>query len=909
MNIKKGNITINDDTYCYYQTSESSAFETLDTSMANWRYSYYVNENYDYVGISSTSSTDIEVTIYGYENVIEEAAKIKNKNDYYAAIQMSKGTLDVQNGAFYQYFGVDSTACINAQGGTINVVHGSFSSRVPNATEYSNNSVQLRESDKNAFATDNYFDNFEWKSSSSNSIAKKGESYCILNGGNANVNIGTGQFYSSNNNIISMQGGELSISGGDFTKSLTNGLSYNNDKYLAAINMQSGTLLIENSNFNINGNSTYGIYSTVNGNNNFNITNTTFKILGDDSTGIYSSKGTVNLYADNSATVSINGNNGKGIYVTSGGAVVSNNYSYNLSGDNSYGIYSSSGAITIANGNITLSSDNNCYGIYAVSNNLITIDIDNSIIAIGCTIDKNNAPTFNTSNKSGKIAASAGVFLSSQNVQSKINLTNINIYSYELGIVSNGGAINLSEEGIIKTNKASAIAIKNGNVTFNENSNYNIISNSTTNSDYKNSYTLTLPDVNGNVEEYKNTDGIYVENGSFDSKGNLNITHAGLQNKTLSSGYSYSSLVVTSYAVRVYGGDVKIDKGTIIAKIGGGIYAGKSTEGTKGSITLGNESLKNDTLDKNTTRTDIVKVYTEGKLVGKEYDSIGDNVGGGWKSNQSITGGHAVELNGGNITIYNGIYEAQFGNGIYVNGTDNNEEENGQIDVHNGLFYGYMNAVEKNGVTLNLAGKSGPSAFYGLKVVGGSEVHIYDGFFDGGNGGAFVTGVTNISNKTIQSSKTANVYIYKGTFGAENSNLDGFNIYDDVNIVFGAYSKEEIDKMDDNNKKELFNAIKLNGKKPSGAQTDDEGASIAVNSITQNKNSTEGSLILIYYGTCRGYMYLDVNAVNSTYKTYNTCSDIVYTKCETNITSNISNKYPPIKGEVENSTVEYFTNF
>lgn len=430
--------------------------------------------------------------------------------------------------------------------------------------------------------------------------------------------------------------------------------------------------------------------------------------------------------------------------------------------------------------------------------------------------------------------------------------------------MSNGGTINLYDEGNIITNKASAIAIKNGNVTFNENSNYNIVSNSTTNSSYKNSYTLTLPSGNNNFEEYKNTDGIYVENGSLNSKGNLSITHTGLQNKTLSTGYSYSSLVVTSYAIRVYGGNVNIDKGTIIAKIGGGIYVGKIGD-SKGSITLGLASLKDETIDKNTDRADIVKVFTEGKLVGDDYDSICSYVGAGWKSHQSITGGHAVELDGGNITIYNGIYEAQFGNGIFVNGTSNANEENGNIDVYNGLFYGYMNAVGINNNAINLSGKSGPSAFYGLKVVGGSEVHIYDGFFDGGNGGAFVTGVTSISsNKYIESSKTAYVYIYKGTFGANSGNLDAFNVYDDVKIIFGAYTKEELNKNYPNNKESVISElIKLNS----------STTSIAANSITYNSNSQKNSYIYVYYGTYNGNMYYESSIIkNSPYYTYNTNS-------------------------------------
>lgn len=890
--VTKGNFTIKSDTYCYYQTSEKKDFETFDTSMADWHYSYFVNTEYEYMGTQKQNDTDIKVTIYGYEKVIEKAKKMNNPTDYYAAIQMSDGTLDVQNGSFYQYFGIDTTACVNAQGGAINVVNGSFSSRVPNASEYNKNGISTKESDKEAF-NNIYFDNFEWYNSTSSGLAKVGESFCILNGGDATVKIGKGNLYSSNNNIVSMQGGELAISGGTFTKKLTNGLNSSiNENYLAAINMQSGTLLVENSNFNVEGNKSYGIFSTVKGTDSFHIHNTNFNVTGNDSTGIYSSNGTVNISANNSATIKLDGNQCKGISVANEGAVISNNYSYEITGEKSYGIYSTSGAISIENGNIFLNSDVNCYGIYAVSDDNTSITINNSTIAIGCKIPATGGYTFNTDSKTGEVDASVGVFLSSQNTESTLDLTNINIYSYELGIVSDGGTINLNNTGKIITNKASAIAIKKGNVNFTNGSNYTISSNNTTNSDSKNAYNLNLPIHNGadlTTQKYNNVDGIYVDGGSLTVEGNLNITHTGLRNETLAKEYySYSSLVVTSYAVRVYGGDVKIDKGTIIAKIGGGIYAGKSADGTKGSITLGNESLKNVTLDKDATRIDIVKVYTKGNLVGNDvYDAIGTSVTASWQSHQSITGGHAVELNGGNITIYNGIYEAQFGNGIYVNGTNNKEEENGQIDVYNGLFYGYMNAVDiEDNSTINLSGKSGPSAFYGLKVVGGSEVHIYDGFFDGGNGGAFVTGVTNISNQTIQSSKTANVYIYKGTFGSANGNLDAFNVYDDVNIVFGAY-KAEAPEIKNNNASTIQGLITLNS----------TNASIAANSITYNSSSVKKAEIRIYYGTYNGAMYLEPRiSGTSQFYTYNTKDS----------TGKYTNSKGTIIGEQNNTTAQFY---
>lgn len=899
--VQKGDFKIEADTYCYYRTSEDTLTETTNTSMADWYYTYYINAtDYEYAGKDKMDDNDIEVTIYGYEDVISNASKKTNEAEYYAAIQMTNGNLEVQNGNFYQYFGLNKTACVNAQGGSITVNKGTFSSRVPDSNSYIKKSVNLKESDKEVSQT-SYFNNFEWHNETSKSIAKGGESYCILNGGDATVNINNGELYSSNNNIISMQGGNLTIKNGTFTKRLTNGLKSASDKInLSGINMQSGKLTIENSQFNIIGDSTYAIYSTVNGNENFKVLNTDFSIVGDSATGIYSGNGKVKLVSNSSSNIVINGKESKGIWVENNGLIETENYTYQINGEKSYGIYSTSGNITMTGGNIYLPNDNNCYGIYSIPDSKTTISINNANIIIGCkeigtgTIiinDKNYA--FNSTTKSSNCYASVGVLLSTTQEDCIINLDNANIYCYELGVVSNGGTINLYNKGNIITNKASAIAIKGGNIVFDDNSDYTITSHNTTDNSSKNTYNLKLPFL-AEGEYYNNTDGIYVESGSLTSKGNLNITHTGLQNETPSN-YIYSTLVVTSYAIRVLGGDVTISKGTITASIGGGIYVGKTND-KKGNILLGDEKLKSENLSKDDTRDDIVKVYTLGNIAGESYNGIGENISNGWKSYKSITGGHAVELDGGNITIYNGIYEAEFGNGIFVNGTDVADEENGEITVYNGIFYGKMKAVNINGTTLSTDEKSGPAAFYGLKVIGGSVVKIYDGFFDGGNGGAFVTGVTLIESRQIMKSKTANVYIYKGTFGDSNPQLDGFNVYDDVNIVFGAYTESELKEICGGilNEETIKKLITINGKS--------NGASIALNTITNSSGSTKNSNVYIYYGTYTSRLYLDPNMnYDNLYTTYNTKCDssIVYTSID----------YTTIEGEQNNGTpIWYNTN-
>ncbi len=1045
--VTKGNVTIPPDTYCYYRTSEDSAANTTDIPAADWYYKYFVNSSYSYVGTEKKNDTDIEITIYGYENIISKASGKTSPSDYLAAIQMSTGTLDIQSGSFNSYFGVDTTACVNAQGGEIQIKSGYFSSRIPNAIKYDNGKVTVKESDKASF-NESYFDNFIWGTPISTQdisgyigdLAKQGQSYCILNGGSANVNIGQGNFYSSNNNIISMQGGSLSVNSGTFTKRMINGTTEGNKE--AAIHMESGALSLSNANcyvygdqsiavnmtngtlslsnatcniqgekatavkissgeltidsssftivddksaivstsenssivnacgihssissttdfkvintdFNITGAGAVGIYSqegqvnlestannsiTINGASSKGIyvlssgsvhsTNYTYTVVGENSygikadstasginisegsmnvagttafgihseiagndkftvnnfsiimttklspsdttypsnqTGIYSANGNVQLTTNKGSTISVNGSNSRGIHTASGGSVTSDYYSYNIDGENSYGIYAEAGTVNVSNGNIYLTSNITNYGIYAASLEStvqIQIELKQTWISVGYGKDSKSTST---------MGASVGVFLSAANISSYITLTDTSIDSYELGVVSNGGNITLSNttgaSSTINTKNASAIAIRSGSVIFDSTSKYTITSSNTTQYQATNSYAITLP-VSKESElvdtNYVNTDGIYVNGGSFTSNGTLNVTHNGLQNatiqesytesylKTNSSTYNYTSLNVTSYAIRVLGGSVSITGQTdITANIGGGIYLGKATVlGTSaGSVNLGS---------KTSTEQNSITVQTLGTLVGGLYNAISVGINStSWMSYQSITGGHAIEVQAGNIIVYNGNYTAEFGNGILANG-------GGTIDIYGGTFKGFMHVTYTAEATFStvLTGKSGPSAFYGLKVTGGATVNIYDGTFDGGNGGAFITGVIGISNRTITETSTANVYIYKGTFGGENAGLDAFNVYTDANVVFGAGGSSYFGA--DADADTFKQKIVLN----SGT------SSIAVNAITNQTGGGDRShlpSVTVYYGIYKGNMYCDSTnfGTSNLYSTYN----------------------------------------
>ena len=934
--VTKGSHTIPADTYCYYRTSEDSVVSTPDPATASWYYTYYVTKDeYNYAGATITSEQleseqYIQVTIYGYEDVIQNASNITDTTKFFAAIQMQGGTLEVQEGGFYSYFGVDTTACVNASGGEIKIGEGYFSSRIPNAK--ASETVLVKEDDSKAFY-DDYFNNFIWnKDDKTGSQASAGESYCILNHGTDTVvSINKGSFYSINNNIVCMSDGKLSIGGGSFKKqyigdtpmaspvtaladktaaiymqngsldvtgtstctvngdysqgiymqngelnvsdakydingksahgiNMLNGvLSVDSSSYTVngaaarGINMANGKLRVSNSSYTVTGSNVYGIYSTVSGDDNFIVNNTSFTLNGGDTqVGIYAENGRVSLRADSSASISVSGKNSKGVQV-SGGSVISENCNYTLNGDNSYGIYaengtvkvsatssaiitmqgesskgiyvngasvtstnynyklqgaastgihSEGGTVSVSGGEITLDSNENCYGVYAATTNnssALSVTVDSAIISVG--YDSNNIKT------SGTHASSIGVFLASLNPEHAVILKGTSIYSYEVGVALSGGKLDISGEGRIETKRASAIAVNGGNLTFGETSKYTVISRNTTSTASSNVYTLTLPTLSEGVlvtQNYSNTDGIYVDGGRFDSKGNLILTHTGLYNATNYN--DYTGLVVTSYAIRVNDGDVSIVKGNITAEVGGGIHC------AGGSITMGTED---------STLSDI-KVKTNGEYASGILYAIG-KANGGWQSKYSITGGHAIELTGGDgdIIIYNGTYEADFGNGVAANGK-------GSITIHNGIFNGWMGKDSDDHA--DLVGKSGPSAFYGLKVIGGATVNIHGGTFDGGNGGAFITGIDNYTNKT---GTYANVYIYSGTFGHEGTSLlDGFNIYDMANVIFGAspegtYTSEN----------EYMNAIRIYSK----------NATIAVNELTGSEKS-KAPTVKIYYG-------------------------------------------------------------
>ncbi len=885
------NFKIPADTYCFYTTDQDDSYEVMKMTAykADWYYTYHVkHDTFEYVATPDENS--IEVTVYGYENTIENAETRADpddidapSNNFFAAIKMYGGVFDILYGDFYNYFGVNTTACVDMMGGELIIKEGNFSTRVPNASSHTHHAVDAKESDAEAFDPFDYFNDFFWGKTNFGTSdpdyefyedgirAQKGEGYGILTSGDAKITIGNGNFYSSNNNLIHMQDGTLDIGGGEFYKTITKHLGEyaHND---TAIFMHDGDLNIGNANYtiygdyarairmidgklNINGASciiqgdyAYAVYSTIPGDN-LTLTDIKFDMYARTSvgrlTGIYSTanengeSGTVAVRTSEGGEsyINIQGHGSVGVYVD-GGDVYSQGCEYTIEGNESAGIYANEGKVKIDGGHIDLVSNINCYGIYAITRNEdveVQIDVTNAHIDVGYVDSSTPPTTVHTDCK-----ACIGVFLGSANPNSHVTLNNSNVHSYEIGLALSGGNLLVrdsdSTPNNIKTNRGSAVAVSNGDLVFAEGGTYELTSFNTTQGNYQNSYEMTVPylkETNGQYEivavTYDNTDGIYVNGGSFTSHGNLKMVHTGLQNQLHyydergnELTYVYNSLVVTSYAVRVVGGNVNITKANITNHSGGGICC--SGDGT---ITLGNE---------NTVQNDIIVLaagedyveYENGEHNGT-YNSVGTYVSDGWQSQKSITGGHAIELNGGDIIVYGGSYTANFGNGIAAN-------SHGTITVYNGFFDGKMTTSYANN---NLFYKhSGPAAYYGLKVIGGANVIIYNGTFDGGNGGAFVTGIdrfVSVDDYGSTTGKKANVLVYAGTFGT-GKNLDSFNVYDYSTVVFGAAARGTYTTANQHKNAITMRAV---------------NASIATNKLTNGEGNTalsKSSDVFIYYG-------------------------------------------------------------
>lgn len=551
----------------------------------------------------------------------------------------------------------------------------------------------------------------------------------------------------------SMRGISVSGSGssatfnGETTVNMSDGI-----KSSYGIAASQGTLTFNNSvKITAQGASTaaYGIHATGAGSvvDIGGTTTITYSGKATSSNGIHNVGGTVAISANTEITFLGGATNSNGIYngidaeqgITEGGKI---GLGYQLTESGIEAVESSTVEFTV-----DLSKATGSTGIYSAGG---TINISgrkySSEIKESVGTDLDNAPILDNAS----IYATAGEvnFAASGTAQGD----GVTLTSDCLGIVIRG-TLNFNSGNVdITTLNGTAIYVYQGSLTADEDVTVDIESG-----------------INGNgwgvegAESQTNIyNGVFVNGGSLIASGTFNVTHTGVANDDVGSGmndrdsitpgYEYRDFKIKSFAVRVEGvagTEVQLNSGEIINTVGGGLYV------SGGTVTLGNEN----------SQLGDISITTNGTSYSSVEYTVAGHEGSNWHAPVPITGGHAVQVNGGELTINNGTYQSALGNGILVS--------NGTATIQDGSFSGADPMVADpmgNNVRMDVAGAA---ANYGFKMYGGT-VMIEDGTFGGNGSGAFVMGTD---------SATAVANIYGGSFDV--TGQAGFSVYQYANVTFG----------------------------------------------------------------------------------------------------------------------------
>ena len=826
------------DTYVYFTIDDSAAENTTiaATGSANYYYEYWLSRsddgdtfNYDYAGpveyedgsVKPPSIADAEnvhkAKIYIYQNVKANAGQ-SGFGDF-AAIKMESGNLYVRGGTYYSYFGIDNTYCVQATGGLLTVQDGDF---------YAYENSTCIECAYDTSDIDNRLD------------------------------VTAGYFYSEDADTVRVLSGAMQVADGVFEKVAT--LSATSTNGSAAINMQQGTLSLGlnggSATFTLTGSSHDAVYSQGG---TLNIAGATININQgvsghSNANGIRAQGGAVTC--SGSTSISIDGTSGSAIAISGSAALIlgesgTDKATFTLNGSSLNGIYSEGGTITAYNAAITFNG--------SVSNNVYTVSgeygKDNfGIHTKGGTVTLNGSTSINVSG-----TASAGIRAeqSSSAAENQINISgasfNCNVLqgSDDNGKLSStaistiGGNINFAVDSANISSDGLGITVGNGNIVFNPTNNSNVTLTTprgtavyvyggsialndktifTVTSTIAQNYTWATDQTDGsNSPNIYN--GIYISGGSLHANGTLNVTHHGVENdESVSGDNAFLNQTVKSFAVRVENSTgVNIAGGEISNTIGGGIYVGG------GNVHLGATYSDSDGEYAQSAEAedlaDDIQVSTTGTTAGKKIDFSGANT---WSYDLLGTGGHAVEVSGGSLTVYGGTYSAAQGNGILVRNTSNSAAD---VTIKNGTFIGRNGGCGKYGANDK---NVGPGVFYGLYVVGSKlNVVINNGTF-GELGGESNSGASFYGTRTQDINDRATVNIYKGTFYGHSA--DAISVFRFININIGR-------------------AVQSNGSEITIKTDHYDTAPLSAQDNLVEQYSGRGSNINIYYGTFIGGRY------------------------------------------------------
>ena len=439
------------------------------------------------------------------------------------------------------------------------------------------------------------------------------------------------------------------------------------------------------------------------------------------------------------------------------------------SGDENAPVYS----VTMkAGGDANGGTLQNVFGIRAVGGGKITTegvsfdiygDYSAGVLSYDGTINLGSDTLINVeqSGNTTTVLTSAGVSSEASGTQQDhpVNLKgNVTIKSNGLGITARG-VVNVTGEGVaVTTTRGTGIYVNDGE--FNVETGASITVKSTVLS----GYSWATPPGSGTTNPPNIYNGVYVQGGSLNAEGTLNVKFTGVENDEdqkdennfdLNGRNAYRLFEIKSYAVRVEAAsdsdtEVTIASGSITNSIGGGVYVGG------GTVTLGDSANYSGP----TVTTTGTEIYN---------DDMNAGPGGNWIYYLPKTGGPAVKVTesdtaSSSLYVYGGTYTSQQGDGIVTVG--------GTSYIYSGTFIG-------RDYNVNSGDRAGPGASYSFKVYGG-EANVYGGTFGGkendayiNSSGAFVMGTS------AEAMGTAN--IYGGTFVVSEGNTGGqagFSVYE-----------------------------------------------------------------------------------------------------------------------------------
>ena len=462
--------------------------------------------------------------------------------------------------------------------------------------------------------------------------------------------------------------------------------------------------------------------------------NTTLTLTSRKTTGIYITGGSLTL---NGETI-VNSTIDAGYTFCEGNDLPKNSYD---------GVFVENGSLT-ANSTFTvnfsgLANDQNETFSSMVKSYAVRVDgsgAQGSSAQSGASFSATNLNLFVNANADG-----GGLYVNQGTITLDTAVINSQSYGIALRGESDTDSVTISKALTVNSARTTGIYITGGSLTLNEDSVANI--------------TSSISEAYGfnNTSATKSYDGVFVEGGSLYANGTFNVTHEGIDNlsDTNNATYKIVGQQIRSYAVRVkettdQKPTVNILKGNITNSIGGGVYV------SGGSVALGNTA--------NTADSDL-QVETKGTaLFNTSYTDVGAD---SWWYYLNKQGGHAIEVQGGSLTVNSGTYTAAQGNGIFVRNTDSSAVSN-QVIINGGNFYGYNTGYKLDSDER----KVGPGASAGLYVMGHSlTVNI--------NGGTF-------GSKGDVSNSAA---VFFGTPGEERAkvNICGGNFYGSKSDVMSVF--------------------------------------------------------------------------------------------------------------------------